>query len=145
MKRYSASSIVINEITWDVRAKDKVLEGNISPCEYHKEAQGILVKDKNQPLVKWTLTTKDGIVKEQFHIPEFLVVGHNFKDIRMRVSSSQVSQVFDILHPHCGDQQRKIFDLVRKIDSVLRNKFKTIYPTKIKFAVFPKNVAHISF
>lgn len=140
VKAYPASSIVISEITWDVRAKDKVLEGNISPCEYHKKAQGILVKDENQPLVKWKLTTKDGIVKNQFHIPEFLVAGHNFKDIRMRVSSSQISQVFDILHPHCGDQQRKIFDIVRKIDFVLRNKFKAIYPAKLEFAVFPKDI-----
>jgi hypothetical protein len=143
VKEYSAPSIIIDEITWAIRAKDKVLEGNISPCEYHKIAQGIPVKDENQPLIKWKLETKEGTIKTQFHIPEFLVVGHTFKDIRMRISDSQTSQVFDILHPHCGDQQRKIFDLVRKIDCNLRNRFKTVYPAKLEFEVFPKDVRKI--
>lgn len=138
---YSAPSIVIREITWDARARSKVLQGNISPCEYHKKAQGIILKDEDQPLIKWTMIDKTGASRDQFHVPELLVVGHTFRDIRMRVMDSQVSQVFDTLHPHCGDQQRKIFDLVRKIDCILRNNFKTVYPSKLEFTVFPMDVS----
>lgn len=139
VKAYPAPPIVIREITWDVRAKHKVLEGDISPCEYHKQTQGIIIEDKEQPLVKWKMTTKEGVIKDQFHVPELLVVGHTFKDLSMRVSKLQISQVFDILHPHCGDQQRGIFDLVRKVDAILRDKF-SVYPSKLEFSVFLKDV-----
>jgi len=140
VKAYPSPPVVIREITWEARAKDKVLEGGISPCDYHKRTQGIIIEDEEQPLVKWKMTTKEGIVRDQFHVPELLVVGHTFKDIGMRVSKSQVSQVFDILHPHCGDQQRRIFDLLRKADAILRDRFSVVYPSKLEFSVFPKNI-----
>lgn len=140
VKAYSARSLFIREITWDYRAESKILEGNISPCDYHKKVQGIIIEDKKQPLVKWQMTTPEGEKRDQFHVPELLVVGHTFKDIRMRVSKSQISQVFDILHPHCGDQLRKILELTKKIDDILRTRFRIIYPNKLEFSVFPKEV-----
>ena len=138
--RYPSASIIIKEITWDFRANDNVLDTGISPSEYHRTAQGIRLEDENQPLIKWQMVDRMGASKEQYHVPELLVVGHNFKDIRMRISPSQVSQVFDILHPHCGDQQRKIYDAVRKIDYILRNNFKSLYGSKLEFNLFPANV-----
>jgi hypothetical protein len=141
VKRYPSPPIVIKELTWDVRAKDKVLGGTMSPVEYHRKTQGVKIEDENQPLVKWSLIGKDGSVKDQFHVPELLVVGHTFKDISMRVSKAQISQVFDVLHPHCGDQQRKIFDVVRKVDNILRRNFPAIYPSKIEFSTIPKDIS----
>ncbi len=126
VKYYPSPPIVMQGVTWESRAKDKVLEGGISPCEYHKKAQGIIIEDENQPLIKCKIVTNEGQLKDQFHVPELLVVGHTFRDISMRVSKSQVSQVFDVLHPHCGDQQRKIFDLIKKIDQVLRSNFTVV-------------------
>jgi hypothetical protein len=140
VKAYPARAISIKEITWDARADSKVLEGNISPLEYHKSAQGITIKDEKQPLVKWTFVDINGVSKELFHVPEFLIVGHTFKDLKMRLLASQISQVFDILHPHCGDQQRKIYDIMRKIDFILKNNFTVLYPSKLEFLVFPENV-----
>jgi len=135
---YSSRPIVIQEITWVHRAKDRVLPGGISPCEYHKLNQGIIIQDENQPLVKWTFITKEGEKMDQFHIPELLIVGHTFDDLSRRTSQAQRSQVFDILHPNCSDHQRKIFDLVRKIDAVLREELQSVYPSKIELSVFPK-------
>ncbi len=132
--RYPSAPIVIKEITWDSRANSKVLDNGMSPSEYHKIAQGITLQDDNQPLIKWKIVDHMGVFREQYHVPELLVVGHNFKDIRMRILQSQVSQVFDILHPHCGDQQRKIYDSVRKIDYILRNNFKSLYGSKLILA-----------
>lgn len=141
VKRYPSPPIIIEEITWQARAKDRVLDVKMSPCEYHRKAQGITIEDENQPLVKWKMRTKEGSFKDQFHVPELLVVGHTFRDISMRVSKSQISQVFDILHPHCGDQQRKIFDVVKKIDYVLRSNFTAVYPKKLEFSTFPKDIS----
>jgi len=140
VKAYPSPPIFIREITWETRAGDKALEGGLSPCDYHTQVQGIKIEDERQPLVRWKMTTKDGVVRDQFHVPELLVVGHTFKDIAMRVSKSQISQVFDILHPHCGDQQRKILDLVRKVDGILRNRFSVVYPSKLEFSLFPRDV-----
>jgi len=140
VKAYPSPPVFVREITWETRANDRALEGGLSPCDYHKQAQGIIIQDERQPLVKWKMTTKEGIVRDQFHVPELLVVGHTFKDIAMRVSKSQISQVFDILHPHCGDQQRKILDLLRKVDSILRDRFSIVYPSKLEFRVFPRDV-----
>ncbi len=140
VKAYPAPSIVIKEITWDARADSKVLEGNISPLEYHKSAQGIPIKDAKQPLVKWTMVDQNGMTKELFHIPEFLIVGHTFRDLKMRLLPSQISQIFDILHPHCGEQQRKIYEIMRKVDSILRNNFAVLYPSKFEFLMFPENI-----
>jgi hypothetical protein len=137
---YSSRSIRLNEITWEHRAKDPVLLGGVSPCEYHKQNQGIIITDENQPLVKWTLVTKEGERREQFHIPELLVIGHTFDDLSMRTSKAQRSQVFDMLHPNCNDHQRKVFDLVRKIDSILREELQSVYPSKVEISVFPKEV-----
>ena len=53
------------------------------------------------------MVDQNGLTRELFHVPEFLIVGHTFKDLKIRLLSSQISQVFDILHPNCGDQQRK--------------------------------------
>jgi|Deesub1362A_J573_1020465.scaffolds.fasta_scaffold00668_19 hypothetical protein len=140
VKAYSGRSIVIREITWDVRAKDKVLEGGLSPWEYHKQTHGIIISDEEQPLVKWRKRTDNGSFEEFYHVPELLVVGHNFKDISRRVPKSHRSQVFDILHPNCGDQQRRILDFVKKVDGILREKFSIIYPSKLEFSTFPKDV-----
>jgi len=140
VKAYSARPVYISEITWDYRADSKILEGNISPCDYHQQVQGIIIEDKMQPLVKWQMTTPEGAKKDLFHVPELLVVGHTFKDISMRVSKSQISQVFDILHPHCGDQLRRILEVNRKIDHILKTRFRSIYPSKLEFSVLPKVV-----
>jgi hypothetical protein len=140
VKAYSSRPVYIREITWDYRADSNVLEGGMSPCEYHKKAQGITIEDRKQPLVKWEITTSEGEKKYLFHVPELLVVGHTFKDISMRVSKSQISQVFDILHPHCGDQLRRILEIQKKIDTILREHFQSIYPDKLEFSVLPKVV-----
>lgn len=143
VKAYSSRRIRIKEITWEARAKDKVLDDNTSPYEYHKKMQNIEIEDINQPLIKWELTTRDGESKLLYHIPEFLVVGHTLKDISMRVSKTRTSQVFDIIQPHCGDQLRKIIDVILKIDTILRSNYNIVYPDKIEFSILPRNINNI--
>lgn len=135
---YHSRPIIIREITWASRAKDNVLEGGLSPCEHHKINQGITIKDENQPLVKWNLITQNGKSLDQFHVPELLTVGHTFDDLSTRVPKSQISTVFDRVHPNCSDQQRKIYDVVRKIDHILRSQLSSLYPAKIEFSTVPK-------
>lgn len=136
---YSSRSIRIKEVTWECRAKDPLLEGGKSPIQYHEEF-GIKNLDENQPLVKWVFVAEDGKILERFHIPELLVVGHTFDDLSARILPSQISQVFDIVHPNCGDQQRKIFDVIKKIDSVLRGSLASVYPSILEFSVIPKEI-----
>lgn len=143
VKAYESRRIRIKEITWEVRAKDKVLDNNTSPYEYHKKMQNLEIEDINQPLIIWELNTKDGESKLLYHIPEFLVVGHNLKDLSMRVSKTRISQVFDIIQPHCGDQLRKIIDIIQKIDTILRNDYNIVYPDKIEFSILPRNINDI--
>jgi hypothetical protein len=137
---YHSRPIVIREITWAKRAKDKVLEGGLSPCEHHKVNQGITIEDEDQPLVRWNLITEDRGNLEQFHVPELLTVGHTFEDLSTRVPKSQISTVFDRVHPNCSDQQRKIYDVVSKIDLILRSQLPSLYPAKIEFSIVPKEV-----
>ena len=87
-----------------VVAGDNIFDSGMSPIEYHQMSQGISISDPNQPLVKWEIITEDGETKDLYHVPELLVVGHTFRDISMRVSKSRISPVYDILHPHCGEQ-----------------------------------------
>lgn len=137
---YHSRPIVIREIAWTKRANDGVLEGGLSPCEHHKINQGITIKDEQQPLVRWNLITEDGKSLDQFHVPELLSVGHTFDDLSTRVPESQISTVFDRVHPNCSDQQRKIYDVARKIDLILRSQLPSLYPTKIEFSIVPKEV-----
>ncbi|MEO9307557.1 MAG: hypothetical protein ABI342_04495 [Nitrososphaera sp.] len=140
VKKYPAPPIRINEITWDSKASDKIIDGEISLVEYQRKSRGIVLDDENQPVVKWTYQDRDGNKSEQYHVPELLVVGHTFDDLSLRTYKSKISQVFDVIHPNCNDQQRKIFDFVQKIDQILRSKFSSIYPSKLEFALMPKNI-----
>jgi len=140
IRKYPGPSILINEITWDVRANDNVIGNQISIVELQKTKRGIKIKDENQPLVKWTYVNKEGKRESQYHVPELLVVGHTFQDLSRRISKTKTSQVFDIMHPNCTDQQRKIYDFVRKLDGILRSKFTTIYPSKLEFDITLKNI-----
>jgi hypothetical protein len=58
----------------------------------------------------------------------------------MRVPKSRLSPVFDIIHPNCGEQLRKIFYLINKIDTILRQNYENIYPDKIEFSKYPKEI-----
>lgn len=137
--KYPTPMIMINEITWDIKANDKVV-GNVSLIEIQKNKRGIKIKDANQPLVKWTFYGDAGFKETRYQLPELLVVGHTFEDISRRIPKSKSSQVFDILHPNCSDQQRKIYDFVLKLDIILREKFSSIYPSKLQIDNIPKNI-----
>ncbi len=137
---YSANKIVIRDITWDKRADDRVINGETSIVEYQKLAHGFSLRDPKQPLVRYNRLNQSGQVEEQFQAPELIVMGHTFKDLSTRVGEFQLSQVFDIVHPHCGEQQRRIVDFVRKVDQVLREKFNSLYPAKFEFSTVPADI-----
>lgn len=137
--KYPAGGIMINEITWDVRGNTKVIN-ELSLIEIQKNKRGLKIKDENQPLVKWTFFGDAGFKESRYQLPELLVVGHTFEDISRRISKSKTSQVFDILHPNCSDQQRKIYDFVVKLDAILKDKFNSIYPSKLQIDKTPQNI-----
>jgi hypothetical protein len=140
VKAYQSRPVEIRGITWEVRAKDRVLNGGISPKEYHQNQHGKTLEDDNQPLVRWRLDRQDGTSVSLYHVPEFLVVGHSLEDLKMRVPKSQRSQVFDILQPNCSDQFKKTWDFVRKVDRVLRREFPAVYPGRIEISGTPRDV-----
>lgn len=142
--RYSGKSIAIERISWGRRAGDPIPGEKFSPCEYHMMRHGIANLDPKQPVVNWSLLTKDGKIIKQLHVPEVVVVGHTFRDLSMRVKKSKISQVFDILHPNCNLQQRSIYDFMKQVDSVLRNELPDVYPRKIQFSLEPKEVGAIA-
>lgn len=137
--KYPARGIMINEITWEVRAEDKVA-GELSLIDIQRKKRGITIKDPKQPLVKWAYFSDGGVKQIQYQIPELLVVGHTFQDLSRRISKSKISQVFDIMHPNCSDQQRKIYDFVIKLDAILKDQFASIYPSKIAIDKDPTNI-----
>ena len=137
--KYPTPGIMINEITWETRADDKIT-GENSLVDIHKRKRGITIKDPKQPLVKWTYFGEGGVKEVQYQVPELLVVGHTFEDISRRISKSKTAQVFDILHPNCSDQQRKTYDFVLKLDAILRDKFASICPSKLAIEKNPKNI-----
>jgi len=142
--RYSGKSITIEQISWEKRAGDPIPGKRFSPCEYHVMRHGIANLDPKQPVIIWNLLTEDGKIIKQLHVPEVLVVGHTFRDLSMRVKKSKVSQVFDILHPNCNLQQRAIYDFMKQVDSVLKNKLSNVYPRKVQFSLEPKEVGDIT-
>lgn len=137
--KYPTPVIMINEITWETRAEDKIIN-DLSLMDIQKRKRGIVIKDSKQPLVKWTYFAPGGIKQIQYQLPELLVVGHTFQDISRRIPKSKTSQVFDILHPNCSDQQRKTYDFVLKLDAILRDKFTSIYPSKLEIDKNPKSI-----
>jgi hypothetical protein len=139
-RMYSTNKIVIRDVTWDKRADDLVINGETSIVEYQKLAHGFSLRDPRQPLVRYNRLNLSGQIEEQFQAPELLVMGHTFKDLSTRVGEYQLSQVFDIVHPHCGEQQRRIVDFVRKVDQVLREKFNSLYPTRFEFSTVPADI-----
>jgi len=140
VKKYPAPAIVINQILWEKKANDKIINDEISLVEYQKQSRGIKIIDENQPIIKYTFFKDDGTKEEQFQVPELLIVGHTFDDLSFRISKSKIAQVFDIVHPNCNDQQRKIFDFIRKANVILNDKFSSIYPKKLQFDLMPKPI-----
>ena len=138
--RYPGPSVKkIKAITWKYRCGDVPPNAPMSPCKYLRTHYGISGLDKNQPLVVYEIRT-EGTDSIQYHVPEVLSVGHNFKDLKRRIPSWQRSQVWDLINPDCKSQLREIFNIVREVDSALRSKMPEIYPSKIEISTMPANV-----
>lgn len=129
----------IKEITWKYRCGDVPPNAPMSPCKYLRTNYGLTGLDKNQPLVIYEIRVDNGNLV-QYHVPEVLSVGHNLKDLKIRIPTWQRTKVWDIINPDCKSQLREIISIAEEVDSVLRSKMSEIYPSKIEIETVPINV-----
>jgi len=130
----------INQISWKYRCKD-ITPGNTDPiCSYFATHYGIKGLDPDQPLIKYEIVTREGKIQEQYHVPELLTVNHNFRDLRMIVSSWQRAQVWDYIQPNCKNQLREIYTLMKSVDEGLKRELPEIYGGIIKINPEPEQI-----
>jgi len=130
----------ISQITWEYRCSDVTPGNSNSICSYFLENYGIKDLDAKQPLVKYQVEDREGEIREQYHVPELLIVNHDFRDLRMIISSWQRAQVWDYIHPNCKNQLREIYSLMKSVDDGLKEKLPDIYGKIIKFDPIPESL-----
>jgi len=129
----------IQAVTWEYRGGDVAPGQSMASCDYLAKYYGIRGLDRNQPLIKYVLETPQGPVT-QFHVPEVLSIGHNFKDLQKIIPPWQRKKVWDFINPNCMIQMREIFAVIRQIESNLRLNMSLIYPSKIELSTTPVDI-----
>jgi len=130
----------IKRVTWEYRGGDVAPGQSISTCDYLEKFYGIKNLDKNQPLIEYILETPQGVFT-QYHLPEVLSVGHDFKDLEKIIPPWQRQQVWDYINPNCKNQLREILNLVKQIDASLRLNMTDVYPSKIEISILPVEIS----
>ncbi len=115
----------IKEVTWKYRAKDTTPGSKNSPIEYLHDVYGLTSLDPLQPLIVYDVIPGG---RTQYHLPEVLSVGHDFRDLEKRIPSWQRTQVWGTIHPDCKNQLQKIYGVLLEIDENLRKQLPQIYP-----------------
>jgi hypothetical protein len=87
---------------------------------------------RSQPAVIYKIE-REGLSREQTHLPECLSVGHDLEDLERRVPPWQRSSVWTTIQPDCKNQLTKIHEIIEKIDAILRQNFTEMYPSLLEF------------